>query len=548
MSSAKDKATEAAIQTILERCRKDPFYFFTRWCRTKDEHDSVNPVKPFPAHPYLEFLTKEWNEGPKLQFVAKSRQLMISWLLAAQALHTAKFRPFSLVLWQSKKEEDANPFVAMAAGPQHARITVMEYNLPEWMHVCYDAQGNWVPFETDKVCNTGHIALPNGSEVVALAQGASQVESKVPTLWISDEASLQPEWASSLAAAKPAIEGDARGIVVGTMRLPSAYGEAIAPAALVDPDSEMRGVARFLSPEGVPSIRLHYSADPNKDPMNPIGAAWKRGQLESGGYIGGEKGFRWRQHMEVDPTARAGTVVLPRFAEERHQIVIPDLNPSQMYGWSFDAGFDWGVRNLTVLLLFGMSPDGNRYLVWEYAAPAGEVGGVAEIAKTIKGQPLFHKFNGEIADDPSMWKAKQVAHGLKDVAGIFGIDLIKAPIRGQEADDIMVDRLNHYYWQEGREPTLYICENAVQTIRTLPLLMYEEWTEALEHDHAKKEKIRDREVDCFDAFKYAESRWPDYPKWRQQAEPGSFAWRKQIDQARARPPKAGDGDLFGGSE
>ncbi len=357
MSKQTERAADAAIQTILDKCAEDPVYFLFNsrgWVKTKDEHDSRAPLKPFPDLSYLRITIRYMNNPDhKLLYIAKSRQLMVSWLLSAYALWTLKFRPYSTILFQSKKLDDAAPMVYQKA-PQMARASLMEYNLPEWLKVVRMPDGSYERFDVENGGSYGHIVAPNGSQILALAQGASQVESKVPTLFLNDEASLQDEWASAQAAAQPAIDGDARGITVGTMRLPSDYGEAIAPSWDVDPDALQRGMSEFRTPEGVKGLRIHYTADPNKDPETDIGAAWRRGQLETGAYKGGERGWRWQQHMEINPQSRAGQLVLPKFRDGESQIVIPSKSFGAMWNWSFDAGLDWGVRNHAVLLIFGI--------------------------------------------------------------------------------------------------------------------------------------------------------------------------------------------------
>lgn len=560
MSKQTERAADAAIQTILDRCAADPCYWlFNRhgWVKTKDEHDRTTPLKPFSRASYLQATLRIWNDDKhKLLYVAKSRQLMISWLLSAYALWTLKFRPYSTVLFQSKKLDDAVPMIYQKA-PQMARASLMEYNLPDWMKVVRMPDGSYEPFDVEAGGSMGHIVAPNGSQIVALAQGAAQVESKVPTLFLNDEASLQDEWASAQAAAQPAIDGDARGITVGTMRLPSDYGEAISPSWDVDPDSLQRGMSEFRTPEGVYGLRIHYTADPDKDPETPIGAAWKRGQLETGAYMGGEKGWRWQQHMEINPQSRAGQVVLPKFRDGEDRIVIAPKRFGAMWNWSFDSGLDWGVRNQAVWLVFGMDPHGYRYLCHEISVPGGEIGGIPGLCQLIRAHPLFDKCNGTIASDPSLWNRDQnMAGGLVDKATIFrenGVDLVPARQKGQDADEVLADRLNYHYWAgcgtQGFDPLLKIFDHCVETIRRLPELMYEDHSEAIASQKSKKETIRDLHTDEWDAMKYAESMWPEGPTYRAPLHPGSFAWRERSYRRKVIYDLAdqGSGDIFDGS-
>jgi hypothetical protein len=525
------------------------FYCFT-YLRTRDEHDATNPLKPLPDLPYLKWLLNTWHTGPKLQYVAKSRQLMVSWLLCAYALWTIQFRPYALVLLQSKKEEDTAPFI-YEKSPEQARISLMVKHLPEWLKVCKSPTGGYVPFGPEQTmfsyCN---VILPNGSSVEGIPQGAAQVEGKVPTLFLGDECSLQSEWRTAIAAAKPAIAGDARAICVGTMRQPSDYGEEIAPCADVDPDGVMRGVAEFRSLNDVYSVRVHYTADPGKDPATPAGAAWKQEQLSSGAYRGGEKGWHWQQHMEINPLSRAGTLCIPMFRDIEHRIIIPNLTLNQMHNWSFDAGLDWGVRNHTVFLVFGMSPEGRRYMVYEFSQPAGDCGGIPGVCRIIKSHPLFKAVDGNIHADRSMFRQDENATGgLTTKAQIFaenGVNLVKCKEYGQPADEVALDRLINYYWagweRPDFDPLLYITRSCTQTLKHFPLLMYEEWSEALAAEKSLKEKMKDLHTDQWDAFKYAEVAWPDYPKYQPGLQVGTLAWHKQ--RAKRFEQRAGSGNLW----
>ena len=547
MSRKKVQAATAAAQKILDRCSKDPAYFIFTWLRTKDEHDKANPEKPFPEYPYLRWVISEWHNGPQVVYTAKSRQLMVSWLLAAYGLWTAMFRPHALVLWQSKKEEDAAPFI-YEKSPLHARMSFMLCKLPDWLRVCKDGEGNYIPIpDVAAIGSYACLSFPNGASVLGLAQGASQVESKVPTLFISDEASLQTEFASSMAAAKPAIDKDAKALAVGTMRMPSDFGYDVSTCDEVDPDADGRGLACFRTREKVEAIRVHYSADPDKDPQTELGAAWKRGQLESGAYPGGEDGWRWQQHMEINPLARSGTLCLPSWRAVESRIIIPNLTPRDTFGWSFDAGLDWGVLNRAVFLLFGMRPDGRRFLLWELSEPGDDLGGIPGFCYEMQKCPWFKRVNGSIQADPSLWNrdqsGKQYSGGLTTRAQIFAdsdVWLQAAKANGQTADEVALERLNHYYWGDPQDPLFFICENAYWTIKHFPTLMYEEWSDALMSEKAPKEKMRGLNVDEWDAFKYAEAAWPDVPKFVPQPEPGTFAhYKRMVAVLQAKKPESG---------
>ncbi len=91
---------------VGELARRDPWIFITQFCYTLDSHDRKNPVKLFPKREFLRQLTLLWLEHPML-VVAKSRQMMATWLFVCLYLWEAITVPGRLIFLQSKREEDA---------------------------------------------------------------------------------------------------------------------------------------------------------------------------------------------------------------------------------------------------------------------------------------------------------------------------------------------------------------------------------------------------------------------------------------------------------
>lgn len=552
--STSDRAAAAALSVLQEKFLNDPYFAILKKFKTKDEHDSKNPEKPFPDKHYLHWLLEEWHDsGENTIYVAKSRQLMVSWLLAAYGLWTALSRPHATVLWQSTKLEHAAPFI-FEKGWRHARMSMLLGLLPEYLRVCRMPDGSIAELgDVDQYGSFAKLTLPNGSKIEGLAQGAQQVEGKVPSLFISDEGSLQEQFASAMAAVKPAIDGDAKLLAVGTMRLPSSFGDQVSPSWDSNPDQEGRGLAKFKTSEGTYGLRVHYSADPDKDPETDLGYKWKMGQLQSGAFEGGEHGWRWQQHMEINPLSRAGTLCIPAFRDIERQIVIPDLNPSQTLGWSFDAGLDWGAQNNAVFLVFGIRPDNRRFLLWEVSAPGNELGGIVGFCDYMQDCPWFERVNGNIQSDPSLWNKDQGSaqnRFMRSKASIFeecGVELVPARLKGQSADEIGLERLNYHYWRDPYyadfEPIFFICENAKNTIKNFPNLVYEEYSEATRHEHQLKETMKDLHVDEWDAFKYAEVATEDPPRYSPRPKSGTYGWFKHQYELRAVAKKE-SGDLY----
>ena len=90
----------------------------------------------------------------------------------------------------------------------------------------------------------------------------------------------------------------------------------------------MKGISTRTTKLGFNILRLHYTADPDKDPATPAGKRWleeaKRGMSDA----------RWRQEHEIDYGALGGQLVFPGFDESVHvvQARMP-LDPAYTTVW-----------------------------------------------------------------------------------------------------------------------------------------------------------------------------------------------------------------------
>src|SRR5258706_11344225 len=161
------------VQAICERAAGDGL-FWLRYVVTRDEADPAHSVKPFPLH--LDYLRDLWGVfcAENLVVVAKSRQMLVSWVVAAFAVWTARSKPHQAVYWQAQKQEDAVGMVCAPEGAQQARCQFIEANLPPWMRIPVK------PVE-------GRLQYPNGSVIQALSGGADKIGGKTASLIVLDE-------------------------------------------------------------------------------------------------------------------------------------------------------------------------------------------------------------------------------------------------------------------------------------------------------------------------------------------------------------------------
>jgi len=141
---------------------------------TRDEADPHHSVKPFPTE--LEYLVQLWGlfSERNLVVIAKSRQMLVSWVVAAYCVWTARSKPHQAVYWQAQKAEDAVSMVCAPDGAAQARCQFIEAHLPEWLR-------------QDVRPVQGVLQYPNGSFIQALAGGADKIRGKTASLVVLDE-------------------------------------------------------------------------------------------------------------------------------------------------------------------------------------------------------------------------------------------------------------------------------------------------------------------------------------------------------------------------
>ena len=222
LHNTEKELTQAELKVAYSALRIDalshPLRFITH-VQTKDEHDEINPVKLFPEKPYIPYLFNLFTKKVKsIYFVAKSRQIMLTWLCCVYALWLAKAIPHRLIFLQSKKEEDAANLVFSGGRTgknwNTARISFIEKHLPWWLQ------------DEEIESAYGKLLFPNGSKIWGVPEGADMIRSYTPSLVISDEASFQPEFGSAYTAMLPIAKQGGMLIAISSAN-PGPFGEII---------------------------------------------------------------------------------------------------------------------------------------------------------------------------------------------------------------------------------------------------------------------------------------------------------------------------------
>jgi len=272
----------------------------------------------------------------------------------------------------------------------------------------------------------------------------------------------------------------------------------------------LTGVYKYRSKSGVSAHGVHYSCDPDKDPDTPDGLAWRDDLAAT--YPGGIDGFMWRQHMEIDFEAVSGEVLFPNWDITTRNAIVAPMPRAMQANWQYYSGFDYGKRNLTCWYIIGLYVDGDgdliRRVMLGLEGTGDALGAHKGISEKMQAHPLFSYVNGRIQADPTMWNKNQsISGGYRSMAQLFaeeGVHLVPAKINGQDADDILIERLKYNYWSDPDKPLLLIENTCIQMIRQFKGLRYKEWTPATRELHSLQEVLVDRANDSFDALKYAE--------------------------------------------
>jgi len=198
----RDQLTLALLTEARARCARNGL-FWLQYVKTRDEADPQAPIKPFPLH--LAYLRELWGLLATHQrvVIAKSRQMLVSWIMAAYCVWVARYTPNQAIFWQSQQYDDAAMMVAMPGGGYAGRCQLIEETLPEWLKVPVRA-------------SEGKLHYANGSMIQALAGGADKVRGKVVSIYVGDEFARQEDQDGVYTAVSPLMQKGAKAIFVST--------------------------------------------------------------------------------------------------------------------------------------------------------------------------------------------------------------------------------------------------------------------------------------------------------------------------------------------
>lgn len=345
-----------------------PWPFIRDFVCTFDNHDmtEIAARKPAPQKVYIRAITRAWMETD-VMLAEKSRQIWMTWLFCALYLWMA-MKPAKLVFFQSKNQGDANEVLVRA---KHIYSMLLRWKkvLPGLPIAKMTGQ---------KIGTTDSLEFPDIiSKIWAIPQGPEVVASYTISGLLADEMDLQVQWLDGYSRAMPAISGGGKYTAIG-----SANGKTPAWRMLYDIDARTQKTrAPFLEDSdavrdlifrppnqasiedkryfierellhlsdkefnSIPlvqlfahlpgmrywitadsnnsnnsSMRIHYTADPDKDPVTKNGRVWVRAEKERMRY-NSNKPF-WDREYEIRRTSFLGRAVIGNW--DPH-IFIPEI-------------------------------------------------------------------------------------------------------------------------------------------------------------------------------------------------------------------------------
>ncbi|MBM3273873.1 MAG: hypothetical protein FJZ00_01875 [Candidatus Sericytochromatia bacterium] len=182
----------------------DPWWFMRHFCKTRNEHATTDdPYQPFPELDYLRHTLDVWQKvearpANRILLVAKSRQMMVSWVACAMVLWNCLSKKGKRVGWQSKKSEDADQMLE--------RIYGLYSRLPEAVRQAH-------PLERKEFL----LRFPaTDCNVHAIPQGPDQVRSYTWSLFVSDEMAFQKDDDEAYYALLPALGKVGMAVLIST--------------------------------------------------------------------------------------------------------------------------------------------------------------------------------------------------------------------------------------------------------------------------------------------------------------------------------------------
>jgi len=298
----------------------------------------------------------------------------------------------------------------------------------------------------------------------------------------------------------------------------------------------MKGIEIYRTQAEFCVLRLHYSADPDKDPSTEKGSEWLAHALR--GTPGGLKSVSWRTEREIDFSAGGGETVFHELLQLESEIYIDPFEIPE--AWARYASFDYGHRNPSSIHFYAVSPQGWKYAYFEFYSTGMHYKGLVDV---FKSHPDFNNLT-YISADPSLWRLdQQSGEGVRSLGELFWEEGIYLRDRCQNSDIKGIERIREHWNRPKGEKALLIMKSCPKLWWELKNLKFQENKRPTEHSNP--EKIVDKDNHAFDDLKYFLLSLPEPSQ-----EPDKVVYHSEewYDEAEARQQRFRDNldDLLNG--
>lgn len=289
----------------------------------------------------------------------------------------------------------------------------------------------------------------------------------------------------------------------------------------------MRGLEIYKTKEGFTVAKLHYTADPNKDPERN-GQEWLRNALQ--GIPGGKSSPMWRKEQEIDFTAYSGQLLCYHIIQQyRHKVIVDKYVKASDYKY---GSLDWGRNNPASFHTYAVDEDGNIHSAYEIYLNDTSI---PDFSSLIKQSPYYQDLMW-ISADPSMWnKNQEEKQGLCSLYDKFlkeGISLQK----GKSRDDSIAinELLDRWYQLDVNKPKFTISPKCIKQIWEFERLRYKEITTAMVEQKNYEETLVDKDNHSWDDWKYFISKLISVPDLNELDKPNpDSAWGRLMLKRRS---------------
>lgn len=277
--------------------------------------------------------------------------MQMTWFCIAYTIWFCQFKPNKLAMLQSFKMDKAEVLIEKA--------TFVINREPEFLF----------PDGKPRMMKAT-ITFTNGSKIWGVPQGGSQLASETVSLWVSDEAALHDKLKDAFTGNMPSLMGGGKAFILSSIR-PSYFADLVDDIKVGKITDEwfteekevltvVKGVTEWQNRNNNFYVcRIHYSADPNKDPDNAVGRQWMEEEKKK---YPDER--EWLQEYEIDAAALADSLIY-KFNPSIHIIKQSVEDVLQMEGTIYHT-LDPGIDDPTAGLWAKVLRSGDIIVFYEY--------------------------------------------------------------------------------------------------------------------------------------------------------------------------------------